>query len=212
MREMFFMTGKNRLRTWELALMIAVALAALVGSSLGKAQDELAEQVVRLHVIANSDSEEDQALKLKVRDRILTVTEPMIQGCNREETLNVLEGALPSIQQAAEEVLRENGTDQAVRVEMAENVWFPTKTYANFALPAGEYTALRVKLGQAEGKNWWCVLFPPLCVGSVCDISEEAIQAGLSQNNVALMTGETEGYVVKFRFIELWEELKQGLR
>lgn len=204
--------GNGKLRRWEVALLCAVAAAALAGSGLGQAQDALAEEVIRLHVIANSDSEEDQALKLEVRDKVLEAAEPILKGLSREEARRALEQAAPQIAQAAEEVVAERGFSYPVTARMEDGVWFPTKRYEDFALPAGEYTALRVEIGQAEGKNWWCVVFPPLCLGAVSDVSQEAMSAGMTEGNVALMTGETEGYVVKFKLMELWEELKEGLR
>lgn len=202
----------KKLRRWEIALLVGVALAALTGSSLGQAQDALAQQVIRLHVVANSDSEADQRVKLLVRDAVLEVTEPLLAGKTRAEAMQTLEKALPTLRQTAAKVLAQQGSDAAVTVSLAENVWFPTKTYANFSLPAGEYTALRVQLGEGAGKNWWCVVFPPLCLGSVSEISRETMAETLTEESVALMTGETEGYVVKFRLVELWEELKEGLR
>lgn len=202
----------KKLHRWEVALLVAVALAALTTSSLGKTQDALAGRVVRLHVIANSDSEADQQLKLRVRDRVLAAAEPLLAGKNRAEALQALTQALPSLGETAAEVVAESGMDYPVTVSIAEDVWFPTKQYEDFALPAGEYTALRVELGQGTGQNWWCVVFPPLCLGSVTEISRETMGEALTDADVSLMTGETEEYVVKFRLIELWEELKQGLR
>ena len=108
--------------------------------------------------------------------------------------------------------VRRNGAYDAVTASLEEDVWFPTKEYSDFALPQGSYTALRVVIGEGAGQNWWCVVFPPLCLGSVSEATEEtAALGGLSQEEVALMTGETEGYVVKFKAIELWEGLKAQL-
>lgn len=211
-REMTFLKKTRKLRRWEMAVLVGVAATALAGSWLGMEQDRLAEEVLRLHVVANSDSAEDQALKYEVRDEVLAVTEPLLTGLDRKAALKALEGSLEEIAHAAEDVVARSGKEQRVTVRLAEGVWFPTKKYENFALPAGEYTALRVELGEGKGQNWWCVVFPPLCLGSVSDVSEEAMAAGVSGESVALMTGETEGYVVKFKLIELWEELKEGLR
>ena len=106
-------------------------------------------------------------------------------------------------------MVREEGYEYAVSASLEENVWFPTKQYTDFALPQGSYTALRVVIGEGGGGNWWCVVFPPLCLGSVTETTEEAAALGdLSESDVALMTGEDEGYVVKFKAIELWEDFK----
>ncbi len=189
--------------------MVGVALAALFCSWLGGQQDALAQQVVRLHVVANSDTPEDQAVKLRVRDAVLETSEPLLRGLDREEALDALSRALPEIGQRAADTLGEAGFDYPVRVTLQED-YFPTKTYEDFALPAGNYTALRVELGEGSGQNWWCVVFPPLCLGSVTETAAEtAAQAGMTDGQVSLMTGETEGYVVKFKAMELWEQFKE---
>ena len=117
--------------------------------------------------------------------------------------------ALPALAEAGAEVVREEGYEYAVSASLEENVWFPTKQYTDFALPQGSYTALRVVIGEGGGRNWWCVVFPPLCLGSVTETTEETAALGdLSESDVALMTGEDEGYGVKFKAIELWEDFK----
>ena len=203
----------HTLRRWELALLLGVALAALLGAWLDKSQSDLADQVIRLHVLANSDSEADQALKLQVRDRVLEVAESYFQpGATREETEAILRTHLADLAAAEGETVGAAGYDYPVTASLEENYWFPTKEYEDFALPAGEYTALRVVIGEGDGRNWWCVVFPPLCLGSVSEpAAQTALQAGLSQDQVSLITGEDEGYVVKFRAIELLEEFKGWL-
>lgn len=195
----------QRLRRWELAILLGVAFAALVGPWLGARQDALARKVVRLHVVANSDSESDQALKLQVRDAVLDEAEPLLRGKDRAESLETLQNALPELGQAAADTVARAGYDYPVRLSV-EDAWFPTKEYDDFALPAGTYTALRIELGEAKGKNWWCVVFPPLCLGSV---TEQAAEAGFTEDELGLITGETEGYVIRFKVMEWWEELKR---
>lgn len=191
----------HKLRRWESALLIGLACAMLWASALGAEQDALAEQVVRLHVVANSDSQADQALKLQVRDAVLEAATPALTGLDRQEALKALEVRLPILADEAARVVGEEGYDYPVTVSLQEER-FPTKRYEDFALPAGEYTALRVQIGSGGGRNWWCVVFPPLCMGSV----EETAQ--LDDRDRALITGETEGYIVKFKAIEIWENLK----
>lgn len=200
----------NALRNWELALMLGVAFALLAGVWLDAQQSALADKVIRLHVIANSDSDEDQALKLQVRDRILTEAADLFsQGYTVDEAAEAITEKLPSLANAGEEVVRARGYAYPVTASLEDDVWFPTKQYTDFALPRGSYTALRVVIGEGGGKNWWCVVFPPLCLGSVTETVEEAAATGtLSDGDLALMTGEDEGYVIKFKAIELWEELK----
>lgn len=191
----------HKLRRWESALLIGLACAMLWASALGAEQDALADKVVRLHVVANSDSEADQTLKLQVRDAILADAASELAGLSREEALEQLTQDLPRLGEIAAQTVGEQGYDYPVTVSLKEER-FPSKRYDDFALPAGEYMALRVQIGSGEGHNWWCVVFPPLCMGSV----EEA--AELDDRDRALITGETEGYVVKFRAMELWEEFK----
>lgn len=191
----------HKLKRWEMALLLGVACAMLWASALGGAQDALARQVVRLHVVANSDSAADQALKLKVRDAVLEAASPELTGLDRDAALEALSRRLPAIAAAAAETVGGAGYAYPVTVSLQDER-FPTKRYEDFALPAGEYTALRVQLGQGEGHNWWCVVFPPLCLGSV----EET--AALDDRDRALITGESQGYVVKFKAMELWEEFK----
>ncbi len=207
------MTQSKKLRRWELALLLGVALAALLGVWLDRSQTALADQVIRLHVLANSDSEADQALKLKVRDRVLeTAEEYFTPGATLEETQAVLTAHLADIAAAGAEQVAEEGYQYPVTVSMEENYWFPTKEYTDFALPAGNYTALRVVIGEGGGQNWWCVVFPPLCLGSVSETAAQtALGGGFSEDQVSLITGEDEGYVVKFKAIELWEEFQHWL-
>ena len=206
---MFFV--KNyKLKRWEVALLTGFAVALLMGAYLDREQAELADSVIRLHVIANSDSSEDQTLKLQVRDRILTQAAALYQpGDDLAQVRRSMEDNLPLLAQAGREVVEEQGYDYPVRASL-EQTWFPTKKYTDFALPAGNYTALRIVVGEGKGENWWCVAFPPLCLGSVSETVDEAAAAGnFTPGQAALMTGESGGYVVKFKAIELWEEFKK---
>lgn len=202
------MTKNQKLRRWELALLLGVGLAAVLGVWLSGEQQALADQVVRLHVIANSDSAEDQALKLAVRDSILADTAGLFAGESREDALGILADSLDEIAAIGARRVGAEGYHYPVTVSL-EECWFPTKEYEDFSLPAGSYTALRVVLGEGGGQNWWCVVFPPLCLGAV---TEEATQETwgdyFSGEELALITGENQGYVVKFKLMEWWENLK----
>ena len=204
---------KNRraLKTVEIALFAGVAVFLLSGAWALRTQQALADRVVRLHVLANSDSQEDQALKLEVRDRILTkATELLEQSADRDEAAALLQENLPELEQLAEEEIRANGYDYAVTAEL-EDTTFPTKEYDGFSLPAGEYLALRVIIGEGAGQNWWCVVFPPLCTAAASDVPETALAAGLTEDQVNLITEEDTGYVLKFKTVELWEDLRELL-
>ena len=202
------MKQSKTLRRWELALLLGVACAALLGVWLDGAQAALSDQVIRLHVLANSDSEADQALKLRVRDRILAEAEELfVPGAGRAETEELLRAHLYDLAAAGAEVVGEAGYSYPVTASLVHDYWFPTKTYTDFALPAGAYTALRIEIGAGGG-----VVFPPLCLGSVSETTQEtALEAGLTENQVSLMTGEDEGYVVKFKAVELLEQFKGWL-
>ena len=195
----------------ELALLIGVTVFLLTGAWAANTQGELADRVVRLHVIANSDAEEDQALKLQVRDAVLARTEAILRAsADREEAESWLAAALPELERLAEETVAASGFDYGVTAELAETS-FPTKDYDGFSLPAGRYLALRLVLGQGTGQNWWCVVFPPLCTAAASEVPETALAAGLTEDQVSLMTGEDDGYVLKFKVVEWWEELWQKL-
>ena len=199
--------SSKRLRRWELALLLGLALAALLGARLDGAQGALADKVLRLHVLANSDSQADQALKLQVRDAVLEQAEGLLAGAeSRAEAEALLAAHLPSLAAAGAEAVGAAGYGYPVTVSLEDSCWFPTRVYEDFALPAGLYTTLRVEIGSGAGQNWWCVVFPPLCLGSVTETTAEtAASVGFSQDEISLITGENEGYVVKFKAMELWD-------
>ena len=200
----------RKLKPWEIALFAGVCIALLSGIYLNREQSTLADSVIRLHVLANSDEQADQQLKLLVRDRVLVEAEGLYQpGDDVQTAYGRLEEALPRLAEAGQQVVQEQGYDYPVTADLTRS-WFPTKHYTDVALPAGNYTALRIVIGEGGGQNWWCVVFPPLCLGSVSEQVDEAAQAGLfTDEQVSLITGESGGYVVKFKAIELWEEFKK---
>lgn len=199
----------NRLHIWELALLLGLLGILTSGALALRTQDELADKVVRLHVLANSDSEEDQALKLQVRDAVLErATVILEQSADRKDAESRLRGQLLELERAAAAVIEEAGYTYPVSVEL-ENTVFPTKEYDGFTLPAGEYLALRVLIGAAKGQNWWCVVFPPLCTAAAEEVPVSALAAGFSGEEVSLITEENQQYVLKFKTVEWWENLKE---
>ena len=200
----------RKLKRWELALLFGVLCILAAGSWLGEEQQELADSVIRFHVIANSDSREDQALKLAVRDRVLEQAQAVYpENATLPQARAALEGALDQLAQAGQAVVEEQGYDYQVTARM-EQCWFPTKEYDGFALPAGEYTALRVVIGEGQGQNWWCVACPPLCLRAAGETVDTAAQAGyFTPEQVSLVTEENTGYVLKFKGMELLGELKE---
>lgn len=196
------------LKRWELALLLALGLFLLLGVWLNAAHAALAGDVLRLHVLANSDSETDQSLKLAVRDRVLEAAGARLDRVStRQEAEEVLSSSLEALAEAGAEAVAEAGYAYPVTVSL-EDAWFPTKEYDGFALPAGEYRALRVLIGEGKGHNWWCVVFPPLCLGAVSEPAEEAMES-LPEGERALITGDGEGYVLKFKLLELWNNWRK---
>ena len=210
---MFSHVHTSRLRRWELAILLGLAVALLLGLFLEREQSELADCVLRLHVLANSDSQRDQALKLKVRDGVLAEADSILpRQADRDEVERILGANLERLAAAGAAVVAAEGYDYPVSASLQET-WFPTKEYGEFALPAGRYRALRIVIGEGDGQNWWCVVFPPLCLGSVSETAvQTALESGMTERQVALLTGESEGYVVKFKVLELWEQLKNSLQ
>jgi len=203
----------RKLKRWELALMLGVLVAVAAGSWLNREQRELADSVIRFHVIANSDSAEDQALKLAVRDRVLAQAEEFYpKDATLDEAQAALEGNLSALAAAGQAVVEEEGFDYPVTAQLTD-CWFPTKEYEGFALPAGNYTALRVTIGEGKGQNWWCVAFPPLCLGAASETVDQALEAGhFTQSQGALVTGDGEGYVLKFKAMELLGQFQEAFR
>ena len=199
----------RKLKRWEVALMAGVLCALVWGAWLDGEQAELAGRVIRLHVVANSDTAADQVLKLAVRDRVLERAAALCpEGVTLEECRRLLEEHLGDLAAAGRGAVEEGGYDYPVTVSLTR-CGFPTKTYGEFALPAGEYEALRVVIGEGAGQNWWCVAFPPLCLGAASETLEEAVQAGrFTPDQAALIVGENGGYVLKFKSMELLGRLK----
>lgn len=201
----------TRWKKWELALLLGLCAAMLWGAWSMQRQDALAQKMIRLHVIANSDSEADQALKLEVRDKVLDFTTTVLQrSADMEDAQVRLREELTRIETIAQREIAAQGYDYPVTAQLA-SAEFPLKEYDGFSLPAGEYMALRLVIGEGEGRNWWCVVYPPLCTAAAADMPQTAIQAGLTGDDVSLITGEDTGYVLKFRSVELWEQLRQWL-
>ena len=196
----------------EIALFVGIAAALLWGIGAVCSQQEISDKVVRLHVVANSDSEEDQALKLRVRDAILARTTALLEASDdRSEAEGLIRGQLLELEDIAVREITAAGYDYSVEARLAE-LDFPTREYESFTLPAGNYLALQVVIGEGEGKNWWCVVFPPLCTAAAAEVPASALAAGFSEEEVRLITEEDRGYVLKFKTLEWLEMLKEKLK
>ena len=194
---------------WRRVLALFVACLVCTALWAEATQVRLASQVIRLHVLANSDSEEDQALKLEVRDRVLETTSALLAGETEPQAAAVLlDQHLDDIAQTAAQEISAQRHDDRVEVRL-EQTWFPTRQYQGISLPAGNYLALRVLIGAAEGHNWWCVVFPNLCLPAV---SERALEAStLTPGQISLLQEEETSYVFRFKALELWQSLKHRL-
>ena len=211
MLKRYLLTPSTRLRRWEGVFLVMLAGLVLGCSWLSWRQQQLARRMVRLHVIANSDSEADQTLKLEVRDAVLAQAAGYLEGVSDvEQAAQVLSEHLEELSAVGQAVVDREGYSYPVAAAL-ETTHFPTKTYESFALPAGDYRALRVIIGEGEGQNWWCVVFPTLCVSAASTWEDTAVSGGLTEDDVALMSGEEEGYVLRFKCLELWDKLKSCL-
>lgn len=189
---------------WFTALVLILTMGSMFLPVNG--EEGIYDNAIRLHVLANSDSEEDQALKEKVRDRILEIADRLASECEDTQTAKELLSAhLTEICTEAEKVIRENGYNYPVTVTFDEE-YYPTRDYEGLSLPAGEYLSLRVCIGEAEGKNWWCILFPPLCLN--CSAPQATLkEAGFSPSQVEILTeNEKPSFVLKFRILELLQK------
>lgn len=199
----------NKRKTGILFFAVLAAALLTTAATMQWEQQSLADKLIRLHVIANSDSEEDQARKLQVRDAVLELTQLQVNG--RDEAEVTLVRLLPDIQKVAEECLRAQGCDDTVLVTLGLES-YPTRLYENFALPAGKYRSLRIVIGEGKGENWWCVVFPSICFrATMGDLEEAAQAAGFTDGEIRLITEKPKGYTLKFKSWELLLKLKQKL-
>lgn len=192
------------LRKWEIALLLALCFTLLAGTWAGAASSRVSEGLVRLHVIAASDDATEQAIKLDVRDAVLSYLEPKLaSAADIAGAEALIEANLGGIAAAAESAAQ----GREVNVTLGEE-YYPTREYDTFSLPAGRYQSLRVTLGEGAGHNWWCVVFPPLCLTAA---ESEAAFEELDGKTRAIISSDGGGVQFKFRLLELWGELMELL-
>ncbi len=191
-----------------LTLLISFCMEAW---SLGRDHTKLTDDLIRLHVVAASDTQEDQQVKLQVRDAVISfVDEAMTHVMTRQEAENWLRENLPNIQQAANDVLQQLGSAYEAVVTFTREA-FPRRDYETFSLPAGVYQSLRITLGEGQGHNWWCVVFPTLCLPAAGEDTESvAAGAGFSDTLTATVTGQ-QGYRVRFYFLDVLGKIENFL-
>ena len=189
-----------------IATFTIIGLYVLLGFLPIHSEAAIYDNVLRLHVLANSDSSADQALKLEVRDRILEETATLFKDCkSKDEAREAVESNLDKIREIAEQTVREAGYEYGVSVSLGEEE-YPTKNYEECCFPAGEYLSLRVMIGEAEGENWWCVLFPPLCIDAAGESREVFAEVGLTDEQYSFITDtDNAQYKVRFKLLEVIE-------
>lgn len=206
--------GKSKTEEYRTLVAIGVIFIVLIVIIVGiiryskEVTDSISKEVIRFHVVANSDTTDDQLLKQKVRDEVIGFIEPLIEECESvEDTRYIIEGSLPIIKEISEEVIEDWGKDYQVYVAL-DKANFPTKSYGDVVLPAGEYEACRIVIGEGKGENWWCVMYPPLCyldvaTGVVPLEGKEQLEKELNEEQYNLLTNkEDKNYEIRFKLVE----------
>lgn len=187
----------------ELCLALAILLLFTYAAAAGAQQQDIADKVLRLHVIANSDSAEDQRVKLCVRDAVLAYCNPLLENVKTQSDVRtVLNDHMQEIVNLAQAELKRQGSADSVTAQMKEE-YYPTRVYTDFSLPAGRYMGLRLRIGNAAGHNWWCVIFPPLCNGCATTKTDN-----LTADEHAFMRKDGTKYVIRFKAAEVLDTLR----
>lgn len=200
----------KKFRMAEISVAIGLIVAIIISvAGFGAECKNIRQDVVRLHILANSDSAEDQQIKLAVRDALLSSGKDLFGGTvNVENAQQSLELQKDELVETANRVLAENGFDYETRIYLAEE-YFSTREYEEFTLPAGEYLALKVILGEGEGHNWWCVMFPPLCLPAASENTD--LDAVFGREGAEIVRAESK-YVMRFKIVEIFENLKNKIK
>lgn len=200
----------------KLTIIIILLIAFFITNAYSYAinvSNGLSNNIFRLHILANSDSEEDQALKLKVRDAILQYMETLnTANQDKQSVIELSKNHIEDFKTIAKKIIQENGYNYSVSAEIG-NFYFPTKYYGNISLPAGDYDALKIEIGDAKGQNWWCSLFPPLCFVSVSsgiveEEGEEYLKENLTEEEFEIISEASPEIEFKFKIVELINQKK----
>lgn len=191
----------------ELGLLLLLAAVLALCTALEKQQQGISNQMIRLHVVANSDSDEDQAIKGQVRDAVLRQAEVILEEAEDRDTAKaLLRENLTTLEETANRTLQALGSTDTAAVTLRREL-FGTREYEGFSLPGGYYDALRVSIGSGSGKNWWCVVYPQICSAATTERRTVAVMGGLSEEQVAILEGDTPEYQLKFKLLELLEDM-----
>ena len=199
---------KKFVKLFLLLFLFFCFLCVSIFSYADTVSQDLANNFFRLHIIANSNSDSDQELKLKIRDNIIAYIKNLdYKNLSKEQIISLTKNNLTVIEKIVNDTILENGFDYSYSLNIG-NYYFPTKYYGNISLPAGNYDALKIEIGNAEGKNWWCSLFPPLCFtdissGIIDESSSEILKNNLTDDEYLLISDNNETIKLKFKLIEL---------
>ncbi len=211
-----FISISNFKRLLLLLVLFFIYTSICAFSYVNAVSTNIQDSVFRLHVIANSDSEEDQNLKYIVRDKVLQYINSISNNqSSKEDVIALANENIDEIQKIAENTIKENGYDYYVKLNIG-NFAFPTKTYGDISFPAGFYDALKIEIGEAKGQNWWCVMFPPLCFvdvtsGIVPEESKEIIKENLSDEEYQLLSENSNDISFKFKIVEMFQNISINL-
>jgi stage II sporulation protein R len=200
----------KRILIIEAAAILGLIITIVINSitTFAAEYEHITDNILRLHILANSDSDEDQALKLLVRDAILSETADIFKNAGgKEEAVIAAKKAVPEIERIARKVIAEQGYDYNVSAEVT-TMDFDTRVYGDITMPAGRYEAIRVTIGEAEGKNWWCVMFPPLCIPAVAaDETIEVFNEVLTESEKDILQNPVK-YEARFFIVDLINDIK----
>ena len=203
---------KTKIKQITILLLLFISfLLITISSYAGTISKDLADNFFRLHILANSDSKEDQDLKLKVRDGIIEYMKNIsYSNLSKSEAIKLTQEHLSDFKKIAEKIIEDEGFNYPVNLEIG-NFYFPTKHYNNVSLPAGYYDALKIEIGEAKGQNWWCSLFPPLCFvdissGVIDEESKELLKNSLTDEEFAIITDNSETVKFKFKLLEIFSK------
>ena len=204
---------KNLKRFLIIFILFAAYIFFCISSYSNAVSQDIQNSVFRLHVLANSDSKTDQDLKYLVRDELIKYMNSISNNISsKEEAIKLANENIQEFYSIAEKVIYDNGFNYSINIEIG-NFSFPTKNYGDISLPAGFYDALRVKIGNAEGQNWWCVMFPSLCFvdvsnGVVPEESKKDLENNMQEEQYNLISSNDLEFKLKFKLVELFENAK----
>lgn len=196
-----------------ISVILGIIITFVITSYSSTVQSDIADNLLRLHVIANSDSSSDQELKLMVRDRLLAESSDLFSDTESiDESKQIVENNIEFLESAARDVITSRGFDYDVRIK-TEKCFFPVKSYGSLTLPSGEYEAVKVEIGKAEGKNWWCVMFPPLCFVNGTVNSEKSLaklKDSLSEEEYDIVTSGKVDF--RFKIVDVVQSSYQTIK